>query len=117
RRRASSRRPASWRQPSWAASSRRRRPSFQPSRPLVDLLNLHEVCDGLDVTARLRVVGTDDRVADPLETQRTQRVTLVLLLAHLGLHLRDLQTLGHQTPAFAAAAASASARTRRAGAT
>ena len=63
----------------------RRRPSSQPSRPLVDLLNLHEVGDGLDVTARLRVVGTDDRVADPLQTEAAQRVTLVLLLAHLGL--------------------------------
>src|SRR6187431_534952 len=108
----------SWQLSPWGPSPPpRRRPSSQPSRPLVDLLNLHEVGDGLDVTARLRVVGTDDGVADPLKTEAAQRVTLVLLLAHLGLRLCDLQSSGHQAPTFAAAAASASARTRRAGAT
>src|SRR5690606_139931 len=103
-------RPASWRrqpsepQPSSGPSRPRR---LRSSQPLVDLLNLDEVSDRADVATRLRVIGTDDRVADPLETERTQRVALVLLLAHLGLDLCDLEALGHQAPAFCAAAAAA----------
>src|SRR5690606_17625107 len=105
----SRRRPSARQQPSaWRASSRLRpwapRPSWWPSRPrrprssqpLVDLLNLDEVGDGLDVAARLRVVGADGGVTDPLETEAAQRVALVLLLAHLGLDLRDLEPGGHQ---------------------
>src|SRR5690606_9768729 len=103
------RRPASW-QPSSSGPSRPRR--LRSSQPLVDLLNLDEVSDGADVAARLRVIGTDDRVADPLETERTQRVALVLLLTHLGLDLCDLEALGHQAPAFCAAAAAAFASLR-----
>src|SRR5690606_6139611 len=100
---------ASW-QPSSSGPSRPRR--LRSSQPLVDLLNLDEVSDGADVAARLRVVRTDDRVADPLETERTQRVALVLLLTHLGLDLCDLEALGHQAPAFCAAAAAAFASLR-----
>src|SRR5690606_4651616 len=85
----------------------------------VDLLNLDEVSDLADVAAVLRVVLADDALADPLETQAAQRVALVLLLAHPGLDLGHLQLCSHQAPAFAwaAAAASASALRRRAGMT
>src|SRR5690606_5864076 len=100
-------RPSSPGPSSWPLPRRRR-----SSQPLVDLLNLDEVCDGLDVTARLRVVGADGAVADPLQTEAAQRVTLILLLAHLGLDLGHLQTGSHQAPTFAAAAAAAFASLR-----
>src|SRR5690606_5781062 len=94
-------------EPSWRAPSSRRplRSPSRPSQPSVDLLNLDEVSDGLDVTARLRVVRTDDRVADPLETEAAPRVALVLLLGHL-------ETRGHHAPAFCSAAAAAFASLR-----
>src|SRR5690606_40235779 len=114
-----------WREPSWQPASSRQQPwerwpssgpSPRPqpfrSQPLVDLLNLDEVCDGLDVAAGLRVVRTDGGVTDALQTEAAQRVTLVLLLAHLGLDLGHLQTGGHQAPTFAAAAAAAFASLR-----
>ena len=40
--------------------------------------------------------------------EAAKRVALVLLLTDFGLDLRHLQTRGHQAPAFAVAAASAS---------
>src|SRR5690554_1282172 len=84
--------PASSRQQPWERQPSSRGPWWpcplprrRSSQPLVDLLNLDEVCDGLDVAARLRVVGANGAVTDALETEASQRVALVLLLAHLGL--------------------------------
>src|SRR5690606_36311202 len=113
--------PASWQRASSRQQPWERQPSSEPSQPrrrrssqpLVDLLNLDEVCDGLDVAARLRVVGANGGVTDALQTEAAQRVTLVLLLAHLGLDLGHLQTGGHQAPTFAAAAAAALASLRK----
>src|SRR5689334_10339287 len=80
----------------------------------VDLLDRHEVTDGLDHAADLRAVLLDDHVADPLETERTQRLALVLLEADEASVLPDLE-LRHQedtscdTPAGTSARALSSA--------
>src|SRR4051794_2997398 len=86
----------------------------------VDLLDRHQVTDGVDHAADLRAVLLDDHVADPLEAQRAKRVALVLLQADEALVLANLE-LCHQadTSAGAAAAAVPSSRalSRAAGAT
>src|SRR5690554_8031776 len=53
----------------------------------------------------------DDDVADALEAEAPQRVTLVLLAADGGPGLGHLEP-GHQAPAFAAAAAAPASRAR-----
>src|SRR5690242_13158106 len=61
----------------------------------VDLLDRHQVTDGVDHAADLRAVLLDDHVADPLETERAQGLALVGLAADRGLLLLDLE-LRHQ---------------------
>src|SRR5688572_1034757 len=72
------------------------------------LLDRHQVTDRVDHAPDLRAVFLDDDVADPLETERTQRLALVGLEADETALLLDLE-LSHQadTPV------SASARARR----
>src|ERR1041384_2514457 len=72
----------------------------------VDLLDRHEVTDGVDHAADLRAVLLDDHVADPLETERAQGLALVGLAADGALVLLDLQ-LCHQRATPSAAGASA----------
>src|SRR5260370_38076728 len=87
----------------------------------VDLLDGHEVTDGVDHAAELRQGFLDDRVVDPLEAERPEGVPVVLLRADLRTGLGDLQT-GHvsqlPTPARArrraAGATSSSGSPRRA---
>src|SRR5690606_29992266 len=70
--------------------------------------------------AVLRVVLANHDIADSLEPEAAKRVALVLLFTNFGLDLCHLEARGHQAPAFAAdaaAVASASARSRRAGTT
>src|SRR5262245_12816524 len=76
----------------------------------VDLLDRHQVTDGLDHAPDLRAVLLDDHVADPLETERAQGLALVLLAADRALLLLDLEAC-HQP------ATSARALSRAAGAT
>src|ERR687890_2737202 len=70
--------------------------------------------------AELGAVLLCDHVVDPLETKRTQRVTVVLLAADVGLDLRDLELRHDYAPApararsRAAGATSSSGRPRRA---
>src|SRR5919107_517973 len=70
--------------------------------------------------AELGSVLLCDHVVDPLETKRTQRVTVVLLAADVGLDLRDLELRHDYAPApararsRAAGATSSSGRPRRA---
>src|SRR5687768_17055098 len=92
----------------------------------VDLLDVDEMRDGVDHAADLGTIFLDDDVADALQTQRAQRVALVLLASDAGLDLGDLE-LRHDAPAPAAAFSSAlaaasampslPARSRAAGAT
>src|SRR5689334_3248263 len=58
---------------------------------LLHLFHGDQVRHGVDHAADLRTVFLDDDVADPLQTERTQRVPLVLLGADLGPDLGDLQ--------------------------
>src|SRR5690348_9035468 len=76
----------------------------------LDLLDRHEVTDGLDHATDLRAVLLDDHVADPLETERAQGLALVRLAADRALELLDLE-LSHQgaTPSGASACALSSA--------
>src|SRR5690606_2861352 len=55
----------------------------------------NEVGDGPDHADDLGTVLTDHRVTDALETEGAKRVLLVLLAAHSGLRLGDLE-FGHQ---------------------
>src|ERR1700742_5310951 len=93
----------------------------------VNLLDRHEVTDGVDHAPELRTVLLDDHVTDPLETQRAQRVALVLLAADGGLLLLDLQARHQEATSWltpsgtsalalssAAGATSSTARPRRA---
>src|ERR1700750_1644758 len=57
----------------------------------VNLLDRHQVTDGVDHAPDLGAVLLDDHVTDPLETQRAQGLALVLLAADGGLLLLDLQ--------------------------
>src|SRR6478672_837259 len=57
----------------------------------VDLLDGHEVANGVDHPDHLGAVLADDAVADPPEPESTQGVTLVLLATDLRLDLRDLK--------------------------
>src|SRR3954466_9979928 len=84
----------------------------------VDLLDRHQVTDGVDHASDLRAVLLDDHVADPLETERAQGLALVGLAADRGLHLLDLE-LCHQadTSREVPAGTSARALSRAAGAT
>src|SRR3954453_14542437 len=75
----------------------------------VDLLDRHQVTDGLDHAADLRAVLLDDHVADPLETERAQRLALVLLEAHEAPVLADLE-LSHQEDTSSETPAGTSAR-------
>ncbi|ALM41032.1 hypothetical protein SFR_4417 [Streptomyces sp. FR-008] len=76
----------------------------------VDLLDRHEVADGVHHAAELGAVLLDNHVVDLLEAERTQGVAVVLLAADVRLLLRDLE-LRHYAPA------PARARSRAAGAT
>src|SRR5664279_4884334 len=87
----------------------------------VNLLDVHEMRDGVDHPAELRTIFLDDDVADALETQRAQRVALVLLAAGAGTGLGDLE-LGHReatasASVFASAMPCLPALSRAAGAT
>src|SRR4051794_30859178 len=84
---------------------------------LLDFLDRHQVTDRLDHAPDLRAVLLHDHVADPLETERAQRLALVGLAADTALALLDLE-LCHQCATSAAVAASAAlALSRAAGAT
>src|SRR3954465_12459531 len=76
----------------------------------VDLLDRHQVADGVDHAADLRAVLLDDHVADPLETERPQGLALVRLAADRGLLLLDLQLCHQEVTPGAAGATSARAR-------
>src|SRR6478752_8841545 len=93
----------------------------------VDLLDRHQVADGVDHAPDLGAVLLDDHVTDPLETQRAKGVALVLLAADAGLLLLDLEACHQEatswltpsgTSAFAlssaAGATSSTGRPRRA---
>src|SRR5690349_5581636 len=88
----------------------------------VNLLEVHEVRDGLGHAADLGTILLDDDVADALETQRAKRVPLVLLATDRRTNLGDLE-LRHHAPTSASAGALASstpafsARSSAAGAT
>src|SRR5690349_17061075 len=75
----------------------------------VDLLDVHEVRDGLDHAADLRTIFLDDDVADALQTQRAQRVPLVLLASDARLRLGDLELRHDAAPTSAASSALAAA--------
>src|SRR5690349_5565521 len=84
----------------------------------VDLLDRHQVTDGLDHAADLRAVLLDDHVADALQTEGPQRLALVGLAADRGLLLLDLEACHYElTPAAAASMPSFWARSSAAGAT
>src|ERR1700709_239625 len=84
----------------------------------VNLLDRHEVTDGVDHAPKLRTVLLDDHVTDPLGTQRAQRVALVLLAADGGLLLLDLETRHQEATSWLTpSGTSACARSRAAGAT
>src|SRR5688572_2445148 len=85
----------------------------------LDLLDRHEVTDGVDHAPDLRAVLLDDHVADPLEPQRAKRLALVGLAADRRPLLLHLEPRHHDTSAAAAAVATPSARafSRAAGAT
>src|SRR5690242_3223070 len=84
----------------------------------LDLLDRHQVTDGLDHAADLRAVLLHDDVADPLETERAQGLALVGLAADRGLLLLDLELCHYwDTPAAAAATPSSRALRSAAGAT
>src|SRR4051812_42837118 len=76
----------------------------------VNLLDRHQVRDGVDHAPDLRAVVLDDGVVHPLEPQRAQSLALVALVADARLRLGDLE-LGHAAPA-----PRARARSRPAGA-
>src|SRR5689334_16228566 len=84
----------------------------------LDLLDRHEVTDGLDHATDLRAVLLDDDVADPLETERAQGLALVGLAADRRLLLLDLE-LRHYwlTPAAVGSGFSSRALSSAAGAT
>src|SRR3954453_17943960 len=81
---------------------------------LLDLLDRHQVTDGLDHAPDLRAVLLHDHVADALETERAQSLALVDLAADGALALLDLQ-LCHQRAT--SSGVSACAFSRAAGAT
>src|SRR5688572_3373444 len=84
----------------------------------LDLLDRHQVTDGVDHAPDLRAVLLDDHVADPLEPQRAKGLALVGLAADRRPLLLHLEPRHHDTSAAAAAATpSARARSRAAGAT
>src|SRR5699024_10169861 len=100
------------------AGSARRRPS--PAQPCsVDLLDGDEVRHRADHASNLGPVVLADSVANPLQTERAQRVTLVLPAADGGLLLGHLELAHEATSVFSAASArpSAWARSSAAGAT
>src|SRR6478609_4369584 len=80
----------------------------------LDLLDRHEVTNGVDHAADLRAVFLDDNITDPLETERAKGLALVGLDADRALLLLDLE-LSHQedtscdTPAGTSARALSSA--------
>src|SRR5215207_9918618 len=85
-------------------------------------LDVDEMRDGRGHASDLGTIFLDDDVADALEAERTQGLTLVLLASDAGLDLGDLKLRHHaSTPASALALASARpslpARRRAAGAT
>src|SRR5690242_15141672 len=81
----------------------------------VNLLDSDQVGHRLDHPADLGTVLLDDDVANALQTEAAQRVTLVLLATDLGTGLGHLET--HQAPALAASRPAAWARSMAAGAT
>src|SRR3954454_18961655 len=84
----------------------------------VNLLDRHEVTDGVDHAPELRAGLLDDHVTDPLETKRAQRVALVLLAADGGLLLLDLQACHQEATSWLPPSGpSAWARRRAAGPT
>jgi hypothetical protein len=50
-------------------------------QPLVNLLDLHQVCNGAHIPAVGGRIFTDDRIANPLQTQTANGVTHVGLFA------------------------------------
>src|SRR4051794_15380012 len=83
----------------------------------VDLLDRHQVTDGVDHAPDLGAVLLDDHVADPLEAERAQGLALVGLAADRRALLLDLE-LSHQDDTSAGAAGcSARALRSAAGAT
>src|SRR3954447_2027262 len=82
----------------------------------VDLLDRHQVTDGVDHAADLRAVLLDDHVADPLETERAQGLALVRLAADGALLLLDLE-LCHQRDTSGVSTFSRAALSSAAGAT
>src|SRR5690349_21781586 len=81
----------------------------------VDLLDRHQVTDGVDHPPDLGAVLLDDHVADPLQAERAQRVALVLLAADRGLGLLDLEGSSHQDVTSARALSSAAGATSSTG--
>src|SRR6478609_5320679 len=81
----------------------------------VDLLDRHQVTDGVDHPPDLGAVLLDDHVADPLQAERAQRVALVLLAADRGLGLLDLEGRSHQDVTSARALSSAAGATSSTG--
>src|SRR3954451_13281157 len=77
----------------------------------------HQVTDGVDHAPALRAVLLDDDVTDPLQTQRAQRLALVLLAADGRLLLLDLERRHHSQAPAGAVMPSARARSSAAGAT
>src|SRR6476646_4606636 len=82
----------------------------------VNLLDGDQVGHRLDHPADLGTVLLDDDVANALQTEAAQRVTLVLLATDLGTGLGHLEPR-HHAPALAASRPAACARSIAAGAT
>src|SRR5205823_3201143 len=64
----------------------------------VDLLDAHQVGDRPDHSPYLRPILADRLVADPLQSQGTQRVSVILLAADGAAHLTNLEP-GHDATA------------------
>jgi hypothetical protein len=59
---------------------------------LLDLLDFDEMTDGVDHTANLWAIFFHDDITDPLETERSQSLTLTWDVRDLGANLGDLES-------------------------
>src|SRR3954469_1286288 len=66
------------------------------------VIDPHQVADAVEHAARLRAVLDLDRVADPAQPERAQRVELLLVRAVLALDLRHLHDAGASSASAAA---------------
>src|ERR671928_359911 len=67
----------------------------------LSVIDPHQVADAVEHAARLRGVLDLDRVADPAQPERAQRVDLLLVRAVLALDLRHLHDAGASSAASA----------------